>query len=326
MFPPGANAANRFPTANFISYACVKMLQHFHNLRRAIWKALAHEVLTLSKSAAYSAILGLFPALLVGTTVLALVPQNETIAGEVSSTLSDFLPTDMMSAIQVYFQAKHGRSVSVLISATIVSIFGGMGVMTSFMEGFRRAYNLEKGGWSFWRERIVAIGLIPFCLVPLLFATLIVAFGHQIETWIIANSTHTLQHYILFAWRMARWAIALSTTAIVLAIVYRYGTPRPRPWQSVVPGASGATIIWFLATLFFGWYVTRFADYSVVYGSLGTAIATLVWLYITCMSVFIGGEVNAQVFPMENAFYEASPSAIPPGEPPLKIHEHTPIV
>jgi membrane protein len=275
------------------------MLRALKYLRRAIWKALAHEVLTLSKSAAYSAILGLFPAILVGTAVLALMPQNETITGEVSSTLSDFLPTDTMSAIQIYFQAKHGRSTQVLITALLVSIFGAMGVMTSFIEGFRRAYGLEKGRWTFWRERVVAIGLIPFSLIPLLFATGIVAFGHQIETFMLENSTHTVRHFILFVWRMVRWAIAVGTTAIVLAIVYRYGTPWPRRWRSVLPGAAGATVIWFLATLFFGWYVTRFADYSVVYGSLGTAIATLVWLYITCFSVFIGGELNAQVYPME---------------------------
>lgn len=275
------------------------MLRALNYLRRAIWKALAHEVLTLSKSAAYSAILGLFPAILVGTALLAMVPQTETITGEVSSTLADFLPTDTMSAIQVYFQAKHGRSLQVVVSAVLVSIFGGMGVMTAFMEGFRRAYGIEKGTWTFWRERIVAIGLIPFCLIPLLFATMIVAFGHQIEAFIVENSTHTFRHYVFFIWRMVRWSIALATTAIVLAIVYRYGTPRPRNWRAVLPGASGATVIWFLATLFFGWYVTRFADYTVVYGPLGTAIATLVWLYITCFSVFIGGELNAQVYPME---------------------------
>jgi membrane protein len=274
------------------------MLRALNYLRRAIWKALAHEVLTLSKSAAYSAILGLFPAILVGTAVLALIPQTDTITGELSATLSDILPTDTMSAIQVYFLAKHGRSVQVRVSALLVSIFGGMGVMTSFMEGFRRAYGLQKGSWNFWRERVVAIGLIPFCLVPLLFATMIVAFGHQIEAFILENSTHTVRHYVLIVWRMARWVIAAGTTAIVLAIVYRYGTPWPRRWRAVLPGASGATVIWFLATLFFGWYVTRFADYTVVYGSLGTAIATLVWLYITCFSVFIGGELNAQVYPM----------------------------
>jgi membrane protein len=301
------------------------MLRVLNYLRRAVWKAIAHEVLTLSKSAAYSAILGLFPAILVATAALAMIPQTDTLTGELASTLADILPTDTMSAIQVYFQSKHGRPMQVLVSALLVSIFGGMGVMTAFMEGFRRAYGLEKGTWDFWRERIVAIGLIPFCLVPLLFATMIVAFGHQIEAFIVENSTHTFRHYVFIVWRMIRWSIALTTTVSVLAIIYRYGTPRPRNWRDVLPGASSASVIWFLATLFFGWYVTRFADYTVVYGSLGTAIATLVWLYITCFSVFIGGELNAQVYPMEAFMDTASAASVNHSEEPLPLHEHSPL-
>jgi membrane protein len=281
------------------------MWQAINHLRRALWQAISHEVLTLSKSAAYSAILGLFPAILVATTVLAIIPQTDNLMGEITSTLSDFLPSDMMNAIQGYFYSKHSRSVQVLVSAVVVSIFGGMGVMTDLMEGFRRAYGFPKGGWSFGRERLVAAGLIPFCLIPLIFATLLVAFGHQIELTIIEYSTHTFRSYVLFVWRLVRWSIAVATTALVLALVYRFGTPRPRPWRHVAPGAAGATVIWFLATLFYGWYVTRFADYTVVYGSLGTAIATLVWLYITCLSVFIGGELNAQVFPYYSPAYVA---------------------
>jgi membrane protein len=64
-----------------------------------------------------------------------------------------------------------------------------------------------------------------------------------------------------------------------------------------LPGASGAALIWFLATLGFGFYLTRFADYSVVYGPLGAVVATLVWLYIATVSVLIGAEFNAHVFP-----------------------------
>jgi len=55
--------------------------------------------------------------------------------------------------------------------------------------------------------------------------------------------------------------------------------------------------MWFLTTLIYGYYITRFSDYSVVYGSLGTLIATLVWLYITSVSVLMGAEFNAQFFP-----------------------------
>jgi membrane protein len=65
----------------------------------------------------------------------------------------------------------------------------------------------------------------------------------------------------------------------------------------VLPGASGAALVWFLATLGFGFYLTRFADYSVVYGPLGAVVATLVWLYIATVSVLLGAEFNAHLFP-----------------------------
>jgi membrane protein len=52
--------------------------------------------------------------------------------------------------------------------------------------------------------------------------------------------------------------------------------------------------MWFLTTLGFGWYVTRFANYSEVYGSIGAGIALLFWLYIVSLSVLCGAEFNAQ--------------------------------
>ncbi len=55
-----------------------------------------------------------------------------------------------------------------------------------------------------------------------------------------------------------------------------------------------ATAMWFATTLVFGWYVTRLANYSEVYGSLGAAIALLFWLYIVSLSVLCGAEFNAQ--------------------------------
>jgi membrane protein len=44
--------------------------------------------------------------------------------------------------------------------------------------------------------------------------------------------------------------------------------------------------------------VTRFADYTVVYGSLAAAVATLIWLYMVSISILIGAEFNAQLFPI----------------------------
>jgi len=151
---------------------------------------------------------------------------------------------------------------------------------------------------------------------------MLIVFGHQIERWMIENADHAFRLYVLFLWRMVRWVIAMFTSVAVLSVIYHFGTPKTQDWRRVVPGALLATATWFLITLLYGLYVTRFADYSVVYGSLGAAIATLVWLYMVSMSILIGAEFNAQIFPVcgpfsgpdtgdeENAFTQGKPQTV----------------
>jgi membrane protein len=276
------------------------MLRPLQQLRRATLHALSHDVLTLARAAAYSAILGLFPAILVVTTVVALIPQGDSLMGEIRAALADFLPGNAIDAIQDYFNSRHVRSLQAVSSATLVTLFGCMGLMTSFMKGFRRAFAAPifddtRTEWNQTRERVTALVLIPSCLVPMALSTVLVAFGHQIEEWLIDITAHSFKPYVLFLWRMSRLSIALICTAVVLAVIYRFGTPRRQTWRDVVPGAVMSAVVWFVTTLAFGWYVTRFADYTIIYGSLGTAVATLVWLYITALAVFLGAEYNAQV-------------------------------
>jgi membrane protein len=205
-----------------------------------------------------------------------------------------------------------------------------MGVLLSLMEGFRRAYRLPRGLWNFWQERITALLLVPATMVPLAAATIFLAFGHSIENWMIDNSFIVLHSYVIFGWRLIRWTIALLASVMALVLIYHFGIPRHKHpgrggrmafirgrWRETLPGATIATATWFLATLLYGWYVTRFADYSIVYGSLGAGIATLVWLYMVSFSVLIGAEFNAQLFP----FPELRPVPVPieefPGDPSL---------
>ncbi len=273
------------------------MARAFEKIRLALLASLSHDVFGTAKGAAYSAILCLFPTILVLTTALAFTPESDTLRGEMRAAFAEVLPDDTMTLLHAYFTNQKVRSEQVVASAIVVSLLAAMGMMLSLMEGFRRAYELPRHEWNFWVGHLVALALVPLCLVPLAFATLMVAFGHQIEEWVISNSYHALGPFVLFIWRIVRWSIGLFTTIVVLSMIYQFGTPRRRAWRYVLPGASGAAIIWFLATLAFGFYLTRFADYSVVYGPLGAVVATLVWLYIATVSVLIGAEFNAHVFP-----------------------------
>ena len=294
------------------------MARALEKIRLALLASLSHDVFGTAKGAAYSAILCLFPTILVLTTLLALTPESDTLRGEMRAAFSEVLPDDTMSLLHDYFTTQKERSEQVVASAIAVSLLAAMGMMLSLMEGFRRAYELPRHEWNFWVGHLVALALVPLCLVPMAFATVMVAFGHQIEQWVISNSYHALGPFVLFIWRIVRWSIGLFTTILVLSMIYQFGTPRRRAWRYVLPGASGAAIIWFLATLGFGFYLTRFADYSVVYGPLGAVVATLVWLYIATVSVLIGAEFNAHLFPkpqQSNPASEREEKMVSAGEP-----------
>ena len=66
-------------------------------------------------------------------------------------------------------------------------------------------------------------------------------------------------------------------------------------WRASLPGATVATGMWFITTLLFGYYVTRFANYSRVYGSLGAAVGVMLWFYISAYAVLLGAELNARL-------------------------------
>ena len=168
------------------------------------------------------------------------------------------------------------------------------------MQGFRRAYLIEKNPWNLVKERIIALLLVPSVLLPMCFATLLVAFGGQFYIWIRLHTATDLQPVVSGLWTAIEWLIALLTSILVLALVYHFGNPKSPSFRRVLPGATLATVLWFPATLAFGWYVTHYANYTVIYGSLGAAIALLVWLYMLSLIVLIGAEFNATVLHPRN--------------------------
>jgi len=270
-----------------------RLLRHF---RKAIFLALEHDVLNTAKAAAYSGMLMLFPAFIVLTALIAKVPEGPTVVGEIRWVSGQILPADTVRLMLSSLQAHNPHPVRLIGSGLTLSIFAGLGLMLTLMEGFRRAYRLPRNDWRFWERRLRALFLVFIVLVPLALATLLLVFGRAIELWMVFNAGHELRSVVLVLWRMARWSLAFVTSLAVLGALYHFGTRRREHWLHVMPGAVAASVVWFPATLAFGWYVTRIANYSIFYGSFGAGIATLVWLYITSFSALLGAELNGVLF------------------------------
>ena len=188
--------------------------------------------------------------------------------------------------------------------------------MGTLMEGFRRAHDLPLLQGSFWRRRGRALALVPLSLVPMTAASALVVFGNAITHWAGRDLPNELKPTFSTVALLLRWGIALAGSTGLIGLIYHLGTDitldvrtrlspwvrepwnelrRTWTWRASLPGAALATALWFVATLSFGFYVTRFANYTRVYGSLGAAIALLAWLYLIALCVLIGSEFNAQV-------------------------------
>jgi len=271
------------------------MLRFLHLLRLAVWRAFQHDAFAVAKAAAYSAILTFFPALLVLGSILATSQKFEVLLREISYALGRIMPAGSATAVS-YLHATTYRSVTTLVMTSLLTLWTASGVMISWMEGFRNAYQLPKT-WGLIKERMIAFSLVILAGIPMTFATILVAFGSRIETRILFLIGHEFGFFVLLMWMTIRWIIATLTSIAVIALIYHNAVPRTQPWHSVLPGATLGTGMWFGATMLFGWYLNRYADYSILYGSLGVAIALLVWMYMISLVILVGAEFNAMLFP-----------------------------
>lgn len=265
-------------------------------MRLAFWRAFQHDAFAVAKASAYSSILTFFPALLVVGSVLATSRRTEVYLREISYAVGRILPAGSTTALAYLKGTTFQRPIGVLISASLITLWTGSGVMVSWMEGFRNAYQLPKI-WGLVKERIIAFALVIMAGIPLTFATVLVAFGSRIETRILFQLGREFGPVILLMWMTIRWLIATLTSIAVIALIYHNAVPRTQPWHSVLPGATLATVLWFVTTALFGWYLQAYADYSLIYGSLGAAIALLVWMYMISLVILVGAEFNAMLFP-----------------------------
>ena len=266
------------------------------------------------------------------------------------------LPSNVSPLLDSAFEnaPKHTHSMRALVGAGFVSFLGAANVISTLMEGLRRARDLPPNAWSFWKRRRRTFELVPLSLVPLAVASLLIVFGHAVTSRLVSSFGPESQAPMYVIVVLVRWAISFAVSVGLIGLIYHLGVPDgvfpialpsaipaalpapiaaagrrsrvllrsasrsaigstlitpsfagapggeqlvplpPRAWHTVLPGAVMATAMWFLTTLAFGWYVTRFANYSEFYGSIGAAIALLIWLYIVSLSVLCGAEFNAE--------------------------------
>ena len=276
-------------------------------LKRSLIATFDDGCIGAAKGAAYSALLSFFPVL---TSAAAIMVQTRTqfVSNYLESILREIVPPGTEDLVVQQFSVLGERPLGLLIGAALISLWAASGVYKSLMEGFHCAYHVPRER-SFFHQTAVAMGLVLLSTIPLACASVLILFGGTIERvvlgWMKVDPVfNPVAGLWQWACRVARYIVAFAGNASVTAMLYYIGPNRKQRWRFVWPGAILATFAWLLATMGFAWYARNIARYNVMYGSIGAAIALLVWMYLIALIALVGCEFNAA--------YERSSSATIP--------------
>jgi len=274
------------------------ILRHLpYLLRRTLIASIDDGLFAIAKGAAYSALLSFFPVL---TSVATLFVQfrADYVQRNVTAFLSEILPPGTETDVMLQFRSRGQRPAFLLIVALLLSLWAASSVIKSLIDGFNAAYRVPRN-----RTMLAHIGmgimLVFLAVIPLLGASSLILFGGAVESAVLRlMKVDPILNPLAGGWevfsRVMRYTVAFGATSSLTAMLYYYGPYRKQRWNAVWPGALLATTLWLLATLGFGWYVRNITNYNLLYGSVGTSIALLSWMYILAAIALIGCEFNAE--------------------------------
>ena len=191
---------------------------------------------------------------------------------------------------QIRGQAQGSSLLSLWI---VITLWSASSAVRTTMHALNVAYDIAEER-SAWKRYLLSILYTILLAVLIIAAVGLMVIGPELAEWLAQQIGLGSVFVVLWVWLRIPAAILLLT--IVLALVYYLFPNVDQPFRLITPGAVLAVIVWLAASFGFSFYVNNFASYSAIYGSLGTVIVVLVYLYITATVVLFGAEVNEQIY------------------------------
>jgi membrane protein len=190
-------------------------------------------------------------------------------------------------------QAREQAGGGLLSFGLLVSLWSVSAVVFTLTEAHNAAYGAEETR-SRRKRFVLALIFGPFLALAFIVAGGLMLIGPHVAGWLAGLAG--LDEAWVALWGWLRYPMALLLLAAMLSVVYRFVADTDRSLWSAMPGAAFAVIAWPIASLGFSIYLSNFAGRGLTYGSLGTAVGLLVFLYISAWIVLLGAEINEAVY------------------------------
>lgn len=208
----------------------------------------------------------------------ALIEQYASL--EVSEMIGDFVsykPTGVMNVIFV-----------------LVSLWAAS--KAQFFLGKIANYSIsgEPAGRGYLRERIRAIQTIVLTLFTIVFSLIIIVYGELIIKIVLDTllELFNIKYSVGGFWLLIRWPIALTLYFVMVTYNYYVLPTNKVKIREVLPGSVFAAVSILLVTSIYSYYTNSVANYSLLYGSLASLVAIMIWFYLLGWTLGLGVMLN----------------------------------
>src|ERR1700761_6782776 len=246
-----------------------------------------------ASSLAYNFMLALFPATIFLFTLIPYIPIRH-FQDNLLTILGQILPNDAYVALKsTIIEIVKTQNARLFSFGFLTTLFFATNGVNRLMQAFNKS-SLITESRTYLRRRWVALVLTVVICVSMLVAVSIMIAGHKILIF-LQHHFYSKAHGWFIAIALLKWIIVIVIFFVTVSLLYRYGPAHKQKWKFLSPGSVLATSLAVLTSLGFTFYINNFASYNKIYGSIGTLIVLMIWLYLNSLIILIGFELNASV-------------------------------
>ena len=251
------------------------------------------ELQTRARSLSFSFFLALFPAIIFLFTLIPYIPL-ENFQDTLLEMIKAFLPANTYEAAHTTIEdiIRHQRSGLLSFGFFLALFISAEGVL-ELMRWFNKSFH-GKMIRSNFKQRLVAI-FLTISLASLVILAIGLIISGEVLSYYLVQKTLIKNNFNIVLLQIGKWIILLALCFTAISLLYFAGPSHRQQLRFITAGSSLATLLIVLTSIGFNFYITHFAGYNKVYGSIGTLMIILVWLYFNSLVLLIGFELNVAI-------------------------------
>ena len=271
---------------------------------------------TRASAISFKVLLAFPPSLIVLLSLIPYIPiENfqENLMGSIAALLPHNAYDLVEGTLNDLLTRKHQTFLSI---SFILALIYTSNIFNAILMGFAHSYHVEV------RRNAVRQQLLSFFLMLILSVIVIVGVGLITFSGVVfeyMRDVNIIGHdFIVFLLEIAKWLLVFFLFMLGISMLYSAGSYGR--WKAFSAGALFATFGVIVVSLLFAWYVNNFGNYNKLYGSVGTILVVMLWLFFNTMVLLIGFEINTSI---DKARAGIQPRIFPDDTEPLDLHEYS---